>query len=88
MQLNSKTTKKQLMLTASLLACFTSLATAYLSQSANAAPRRSLVYYRILPGLRNHVPYEVGNTDYGLYRQFILPDGTVTGPIGPDANGG
>jgi hypothetical protein len=47
-----------------------------------------LVYYRIAPDLRNHVPYEVGNTDYGLYRQFILPDGTVTGPIGPDANGG
>jgi hypothetical protein len=24
----------------------------------------------------------------GIYHQEVLPNGTVTGPIGPDANGG
>jgi hypothetical protein len=88
MQLDPKTTKKRLMLTAALLTCGTFLAAAYLSQAANAAPRRSVVYYRIVPDSRNHPPHEVSNTEYGLYRQFLLPDGTVTGPISPDANGG
>jgi hypothetical protein len=88
MQLNPKTTKQRLILTSALLACGAYFSTAYLSQAANVAPRQSLVYYRIVPDLRNHAPHDVGNTDYGLYRQFILPDGTVTGPISPDANGG
>jgi len=88
MQLNPKTTKRGLRLAAALLACCTYLATAYLSQTANAAPRRSVVYYRIVPDWRNHAPHEVSNTDYGLYQQYLMPDGTLTGPISPHANGG
>jgi len=85
---NPKTTKQGPILTAVLLACGASLAIACLSEAANSAPRRSRVYYRIVPDWRNHVPYEVGVSDSGPYHQDILPDGTVTGPIGPDANGG
>jgi hypothetical protein len=88
MKVNSKTTKQGLALTAALLAGCASLATPYLTQTANAAPRRAVVYYRIVPDWRNHAPHELTNSDYGLYRQFVLPDGTVTGPIGPEANGG
>jgi hypothetical protein len=86
MKPNPKTVKKGLILAAALLTGFSSLATSYLSQAAYAAPKRSLVYYRVAPW-RNHVPHEAGYSDYGI-RQFVLPDGTVTGPIAPDANGG
>jgi len=47
-----------------------------------------VVYYRIVPDWGNHAPHEVGNTDYGLYQQYLMPDGTLTGPISPHANGG
>jgi hypothetical protein len=88
MKANSKTAKQGLVIAVTLVVGFTSLAAAYLPQSANAARRRTVVYYRAVPYWRNHVPYEVGYTDYGIYRQFVLPDGTLTGPIAPEANGG
>jgi hypothetical protein len=88
MELNQETSKHGLILTLALLASFAIIAAAYLHRSANAAPRRALLEYRTAPYWRNHVPYEVGYSDYGLYRHFVLPDGTVTGPVGPDANGG
>jgi hypothetical protein len=88
MKKNPKTTKHGLVIAAALLAGGASLAVLYLSQTADAAPRQPLVYYQAVSEWRNHVPYETSNTSYGLYQQFVLPDGTVTGPIGPHANGG
>jgi hypothetical protein len=88
MELHAKITRKGLILSATLLACFSTIA----ALSANAAPKRPLrserVYYRAAPQWQNHKPFEVGDRDYGIYQQFILPDGTVSGPIGPEANGG
>jgi hypothetical protein len=88
MELNPNTTKHELVLALALLTGCTFLAAAFLPLSANAAPKGAWVYYRTAPYWRNHVPYEVGYSDYGLYRHFVLPDGTVTGPAGPDAHGG
>jgi hypothetical protein len=34
----------------------------------------------------NARPYHQANA--GIYHQDVLPDGTVTGPLGPEANGG
>jgi hypothetical protein len=50
-----------------------------LSEMANAAPRQSQGYYRITPGWVNQD---------GPYRNHLLPNGALTGPIAVDANGG
>jgi hypothetical protein len=50
-----------------------------LSETANAAPRQSQGYYEITPGWVNQ---------NGPYRNHLLPNGTLTGPIAVDANGG
>jgi hypothetical protein len=50
-----------------------------LSGMANAAPRQSQGYYEITPGWVNQD---------GPYRNHLLWNGTLTGPIAVDANGG
>jgi hypothetical protein len=92
MELNPKTTKNRLILSVFLLTYFSTIAAPYLLQSANAAPRRPLlsdrVYYRAAPPWQNHVPYELGDSDYGISQQFVLPEGAVTSPAGRGGNGG
>jgi hypothetical protein len=43
---------------------------------------------RITPELPYYRGLHQLGPSYGPYRSFVLPDGTVTGPIGPDVNGG
>jgi hypothetical protein len=54
------------------------------SQTSHASPR--------LNRITSDLPYYGGHNQpgpsYGPYRNLLLPDGTVTGPIGPDVNGG
>jgi hypothetical protein len=75
MERNPKTTKKTILFMSLLLACFSVFATSYLPKAADARPKRPVMYYyRALPYSRNHVPYEVGYSDYGIYRHFVSPD--------------
>jgi hypothetical protein len=63
-------------------------------KKSNSLHKRSLTYYRTAPvqtynrnpSNRNPFVYSVGGRS--LYHNDVLPDGTVTGPIGPEANGG
>jgi hypothetical protein len=67
-----------------------------LSVSAIAAPKRSnslnkrpVTYQRIVPvPLDYREPFVNSVGGGGIYHNHVLPDGTVTGPIGPDVNGG
>jgi hypothetical protein len=57
-------------------------------KKSNSLHRRSLIYYRTAPvQTYNRDPF-VYSADGSLYHNDVLPDGTVTGPIGPEANGG
>jgi hypothetical protein len=78
MKQRSKVTKLGL---AALLGS-TALIAIGISETANAAPRHSYRQY----STDRPVPYWTG--ERGPYHRDILPDGTVTGPIAPDANGG
>jgi hypothetical protein len=51
--------------------------------------KRSTIYYRAAPvQTYNREPFDYSANGRGLYHNDLLPDGTVTGPIGPDVNGG
>jgi hypothetical protein len=81
MKKNSITHKLGLGIGIGALAICTEIA---VSQTSHALPRLNrtrpeLPYY--------HGPHQLG-PGYGLYRNLVLPDGTVSGPIGPDVNGG
>jgi hypothetical protein len=52
--------------------------------ATNATKQPSTVYYTI-------APYQLAQAEYGgegTYTRWRSPDGTETGPIAPDANGG
>jgi hypothetical protein len=85
MKKSSMITKLGLRLTVSSLASFASFAALDLSETANAAPRQ---YYHAAPEWNHTVPSEIGNGDYGPYPNHLSPNGTLTGPIATDANGG
>ena len=54
------------------------------SQTSYALPRLN----RITPELPYYGGHNQPGPSHGPYGNFLLPDGTVTGPIGPDVNGG
>jgi hypothetical protein len=84
MQKHSISTKLGLRFTIAVLASSTILAAFCLSEAANAAPRR----YYAAPEWNHREPFEFGDGDYGPYRERMLPNGTLTGPIADSANGG
>jgi hypothetical protein len=54
------------------------------SQTSHASSRPN----RITPELPDYRGLNQLGPSYGPYRNLVLPDGTVTGPVGPDVNGG
>jgi hypothetical protein len=74
-------TKLGLTIVAAVLVNGTEFAT---SQATHALPKLN----RITPELPYYRGSDQLSPGYGPYRNLVLPDGTVTGPIGPDVNGG
>jgi hypothetical protein len=75
----STVTKLYLRFAATGVVCGAALTFVSASEMANAAPRQSQGYYEITPDWVNQ---------HGPYRNHLLPNGTLTGPIAVDANGG
>jgi hypothetical protein len=59
------------------------------TKKSNSSHRRSVIYYRPAP-LQTYyrAPFVYSISQGGIYHNDVLPDGTVTGPIAPHANGG
>jgi hypothetical protein len=50
---------------------------------------RPMIYYRSAPAqIYYRVPFGYTASQNGLYSNDALPDGTITGPLAPEANGG
>jgi hypothetical protein len=72
------------------------IAAALVSSAASAVRRkpyslhkRPLTYYRTAPVPGYYwLPFGYSISQGGPYHKDVLPDGTVTGPIAPHANGG
>jgi hypothetical protein len=79
MKQSSTITKLHLRFSVAAVVLCAALTFVSLSEMANAAPRQSQGYYGIVPGWVNQ---------HGPYRNHLLPNGTLTGPIAVDANGG
>jgi hypothetical protein len=75
----STRTKLRLGISVTALAFGAAFTFVSLSEMANAAPRQSQRYYGIVPGWVNQD---------GPYRNHLLWNGALTGPIAVDANGG
>jgi hypothetical protein len=81
MKQNRTITQISLRFALTTLVAFTSIC---LSDTANAAPRQSQRYYGVTPGWVD----QLGGGWGGPYHQDLLPNGTLTGPLAPSANGG
>jgi hypothetical protein len=58
-------------------------------RKAHSLHKRPLTYYRAIPVQRYRwVPFGYSISQGGPYHKDVLPDGTITGPIAPEANGG
>jgi hypothetical protein len=58
-------------------------------KSFHALALRPIIYYRSAPAqIYNRVPFGYTASQNGLYDNHALPDGTITGPLAPESNGG
>jgi hypothetical protein len=58
-------------------------------RKSNSSFNRSMINYRAAPVQTYYrVPFGYSISQGGIYHNDVLPDGTVTGPIAPHANGG
>ena len=60
------------------------------SLAVSPAFAASKKYNSILKGhiIHHKAPFEFGASERGLHLTYTLPDGTVTGPVSLDGNGG
>jgi hypothetical protein len=83
---NSTITKLGLSIAITILFGFSAIAA---PKRSNSLSKRPMAYQRIAPvpsDYREPFVNSIGGS--GLYHNHVLPDGTVTGPIGPEVNGG